>query len=115
MLRRVAARAGLLDRDDEGNDFEGWAKRGAALAKGLFYAGFSLLAFSLVAGPRGESRDEPQQTSRVFDLPLGRWLVLALGLGLIGYGLAKRLPLDHREVPQAPEDGTDRGRTWGRS
>ena len=78
----------LLDRDDEGNDFEGWAKRGAALAKGLFYAGLSLLAFSFVAGPRGESRDEPEQTSRVFDLPLGRWIVLALGLGLILYGLA---------------------------
>lgn len=78
----------LLDRDDEGNDFEGWAKRSAALAKGLFYAGLSLLAFSFVTGPRGESRDEPEQTARVFDLPLGRWIVLAFGLGLIGYGLA---------------------------
>ena len=78
----------LLDRDDEGNDFEGWAKRTGALAKGLFYAGLSLLAFSFVSGPRGESRDEPEQTARVFDLPLGRWLVLALGLGLIAYGLA---------------------------
>jgi hypothetical protein len=77
----------LLDRDDEGNDFEGWAKRSGALAKGLFYAGFSLLAFSFVAGPRGESRSEPEQTARVFDLPLGRWVVLAFGLGLIGYGL----------------------------
>ena len=78
----------LLDRDDEGNDFEGWAKRGGALAKGLLYAGLSLLAFSFVTGPRGESRDEPEHTARVFDLPLGRWLVLALGLGLIGFGLA---------------------------
>ena len=77
----------LLDRDDEGNDFEGWAKRGGALAKGLLYAGLSLLAFSFVTGPRGESRDEPEHTARVFDLPLGRWLVLALGLGLIGFGL----------------------------
>jgi len=77
----------LLDRDDEGNDFEGWAKRGGALAKGLFYAGLSLLAFSFVSGPRGESRDEPEHTSRVFDLPLGRWIVLLLGVGLIGYGL----------------------------
>ena len=77
----------VLDRDDEGNDFEGWAKRSGAFAKGLLYAGLSLIAFSLVSGPRGESRDEPEQTARVFDLPLGRWLVLAIGLGLIGYGL----------------------------
>ena len=29
----------ILDRDDEGNDFEGWAKRAGCLAKGVFYAG----------------------------------------------------------------------------
>lgn len=78
----------VLDRDDEGNDFEGWAKRGGAFAKGLLYCLLSLLAFSFVTGPRGESRDEPEQTARVFDLPFGRWLVLALGVGLIAYGLA---------------------------
>ena len=77
----------LLDRDDEGNDFEGWAKRAGPLVRGLFYLGLSLLAFSFVSGPRGESRDEPEHTARVFDWPLGRWIVLALGLGLIGYGL----------------------------
>jgi hypothetical protein len=77
----------LLNRDDEGNDLEGWAKRGGVLVKGLFYGGLSLLAFSFVTGPRGESREEPEQTARVFELPLGRWLVLALGLGLIAYGL----------------------------
>jgi hypothetical protein len=77
----------ILNRDDEGGDFEGWAKRAGCLVKGLFYGGLGLLAFSFVSGPRGESRDEPEHTARVFDLPLGRWIVLALGVGLIGYGL----------------------------
>lgn len=77
----------LLDRDDEGNGYEGWAKRGAALVKGLFYGGLSLLAFSFVSGPRGESRDEPEHTARVFEWPFGRWIVFALGFGLIGYGV----------------------------
>jgi drug/metabolite transporter (DMT)-like permease len=77
----------FLDRDDEGNDIEGWAKRAGYLAKGLFYGGLGLLAFSFVSGPRGESRDEPEHTARVFDLPLGRWIVLALGVCLIAYGL----------------------------
>jgi hypothetical protein len=77
----------LLDRDDAGDDFQGWAKRLGCLAKGLFYAGLSALAFSFLTGPRGESRDEPERTAQVFDWPLGRWLVLALGAGLIGYGL----------------------------
>ena len=77
----------LLDRDDEGTDFEGWAKRAGCLARGLFYAGLSWLAFSFLTGPRGESQNEREQTARVFDWPLGRWLVGVLGLALIGYGL----------------------------
>lgn len=77
----------LLDRDDDGSDFEGSATRLGCLAKGTLYLGLSLLAFSSVTGPRGESRDEPEHTARIFELPLGRWLVLALGAGLIVYGL----------------------------
>ena len=77
----------IFDRDDEGTDFEGWAKRGGCLVKGLFYVGLSLLAFSFLTGPRGESASERERTARVFDLPGGRWVVMAIGLGVIGYGL----------------------------
>jgi hypothetical protein len=77
----------ILDRDDEGDDFEGWAKRAGCLAKGLFYAGLSLLAVSFVTGPRGESQSEREQTARIFEWPLGRWLIAAVGAALIGYGL----------------------------
>ena len=77
----------LLNRDDEGNDFEGWAKRAGALVKGLFYAGLAVLAASFVTGPRGESASEPERTARIFEFPLGRWAVYAAGLGLIVYGL----------------------------
>jgi Domain of Unknown Function (DUF1206) len=77
----------LLDRDDEGESMEGWAKRLGAFAKGLFYGGLSLLALSFVTGPRGESQSEREATARVFELPLGRWLVGGLGAALIGYGL----------------------------
>jgi hypothetical protein len=77
----------VLDRDDEGSDFEGWAKRAGCLAKGVLYAGLSFLAISFLTGPRGESAEEPERTAQVFELPLGRWLVGAFGLGLIGYGL----------------------------
>jgi len=77
----------FLDRDDEGNDFEGLGKRAGAFAKGLFYAGLSWISFALIAGPRGDSRDEPKHAAKAFEYPLGRWLVFAFGLGLIGYGL----------------------------
>lgn len=77
----------VLNRDDEGDDLEGWAMRLGYLARGVLYASLSFLALSLVMGPRGESAEEPERTARVFDLPMGRWLVGALGIGLIGYGL----------------------------
>ena len=77
----------LLDRDDEGTSFKGWAKRSGCLAKGLFYAGLSLLAILFLTGPRGESAEEPERTAQVFELPAGRWLVGALGSALLGYGL----------------------------
>ena len=77
----------VFDRDDEGSDFGGWAKRSGCLAKGLFYGALSLLAFSFLTGPRGESASEKEQTARVFDVPGGRWLVFAVGAALVGYGL----------------------------
>lgn len=77
----------LLDRDDEGEDLKGWTKRAGCLAKGLFYAGLSVLAISFVTGPRGESASEPEWTARVFEYPLGRWAVGVFGLGLLAYGI----------------------------
>jgi hypothetical protein len=77
----------FLDRDDEGNDMEGWAKRAGCLVKGLFYGGLSLLAISFLTGPRGESESERERTAQVFEWPLGRWLVGALGVALFAYGL----------------------------
>ena len=77
----------LLDRDDEGNDMKGSAKRLGCLAKGAFYAGLAGLAISFLTGPRGESAEEPERTRQVFELPLGRWLILAAGLAFAGYGL----------------------------
>jgi hypothetical protein len=77
----------FLDRDDEGNDLEGWAKRAGCAAKGVLYLALAGICVSLLTGPRGESSSEPEWTRRAFEWPLGRWLVGALGLGLIGYGL----------------------------
>jgi hypothetical protein len=77
----------LLNRDDEGNDMEGWAKRGGAFVKGLLYAGLSLLAISLLTGSRGDDQSERERTAQVFEWPLGRWLVGALGVALVAYGL----------------------------
>jgi uncharacterized membrane protein YidH (DUF202 family) len=77
----------LLDRDDEGNDAPGLAKRLSDAGKGVLYAGLAWIAVSFVTGARGESAREPEQTERVFNLPLGRWIVGAIGIGVIVAGL----------------------------
>jgi hypothetical protein len=77
----------FLDRDDEGKDFGGWAKRAGCLAKGVFYGGLSLIAISFLTGPRGDSANERERTAQVFEWPLGRWLVGAFGVALVCYGL----------------------------
>lgn len=77
----------FLDRDDEGDDAPGLAVRLSDAGKGVLYAGLAWLAVSFVAGSRGESAKEPEQTRRVLELPLGRWIVGAVGVAVIGAGL----------------------------
>ena len=46
----LALRASVADRDREGDDPVGLAKRASDLAKGLLYAGFAVLAVMIVGG-----------------------------------------------------------------
>ena len=77
----------VFDRDDEGTGIEGLAKRGGYLARAVLYGFFAFSAFAIVAGLGSQSGDESQETARVFDLPGGRWLVAAAGLGFLGAAL----------------------------
>jgi Domain of Unknown Function (DUF1206) len=77
----------FADRDREGDDPVGLAKRAGDFAKGLLYAGFAVLAAMLVAGSDSGGSEEDTTTSWILDLPLGRWIVGAVGLGVIGAGI----------------------------
>ena len=77
----------ILNCDHEDDDAGGWSKRGANLAKALLYSGLALLAFSFVAGPRGESSSEQQKVDLVLGWPVGQELVGAVGAALIVGGL----------------------------
>ena len=77
----------VFDRDREGSDAEGLAKRFGDLTKGLLYSGLSVVAFSVLAGARGEDTgEEGRATAVVLELPLGVWLVGLAGLAVIGAG-----------------------------
>ena len=77
---------GLLDTDDEGTDPKALAKRAGSVGRGVIYGFVAFSAFALVAGSGSSGGNEQQETRTVFDLPLGRYLVAAVGLGLLGAG-----------------------------
>jgi hypothetical protein len=76
----------FLDRDHEGKGLKGLAKRASYLARGLLYAGSTFVAFALVGGLGSGGSDEQEETAKVLDLPLGRWIVLTVGLGFLAAG-----------------------------
>jgi hypothetical protein len=76
----------FFDRDGEGTDPKGLAKRGAALAKAGWYALLCGLTVSVLIGGNGGSGNEQQTTAGVFERPLGRYAVYAAGLGFLAAG-----------------------------
>jgi len=75
----------ILDRDSEGEDASGLAKRGASLAKAALYGTLCGLTVSalLDSGSRSGGGNEKRTTAGVFDLPAGRYLVYAAGIGFL--------------------------------
>lgn len=74
-----------------GPDGDKATKRLMSLARGIFYSVVcaSTVAFIIGAGGPGSSDKKSQDWSAkaMHDIPAGRWLVLLVGLGLIGGGI----------------------------
>lgn len=78
----------FLDPERKGSGAQGLAIRAGYLISGLVYAGLALSALRLALGAGGGQGDSLQRrVGWVFGLPLGRWIVGAAGLVLIGVGL----------------------------
>jgi hypothetical protein len=77
---------GFLDRDSEGTKAKGLGKRATAIGKGAIYVGLFLSTMSVLLERSGGGSDEDKATSGVLDWPLGRYLVIAVGLaiGVVG-------------------------------
>ncbi len=75
----------VLDRDSEGEDAKGLAKRGGSLAKAALYAILCGLTVSALLDDENRSGggNEKETTAGVFDLPAGRYLVYAAGVGFV--------------------------------
>lgn len=79
----------VLGRPLEGGKKEGWLKRFGYLARAFWYLGLLGVAISALYGAdeSGGSRQEDRFTARIMELPLGRLIVAAIGLGILGAGV----------------------------
>jgi hypothetical protein len=78
--------AAFGEKLEQGEDL-GWGKRLWYVARGAAYAFLCYTTVSLLTGSSSDSGNEKKQAEAVFDWPAGRWLVGAIGLGLLGWGI----------------------------
>jgi Domain of Unknown Function (DUF1206) len=78
----------VLDPFHKGKDIKGLLARGGYLVSAATYASFVLPTYRLLSGGRsGSSGNQTQLVSRVMSMPMGRYLVGAIGLAAIAAGL----------------------------
>ena len=80
----------VMDADGRGTDAKGLAVRGTMFLSGLIYLTLSLFAGRLAIGAAsggggGDSKED--WTAWLLGQPFGRWLVIAVGLGVIAAGI----------------------------
>lgn len=85
-----AAIASALDAEDRGHEPKGLALRIGLAVRGLFYGALGLEAVRLSMGAAAAASggsDAQHWTARLLQHEGGRWVVMAAGLGVIGYAL----------------------------
>jgi hypothetical protein len=78
--------AAALGRKVETNEELGWGKRLWYAARGAFYAFLCYTTVAILLGSHSDS-SEKQHTEAVLDWTGGRWLVGAIGVAVVGWGL----------------------------
>jgi len=79
----------FMDSDRRGSKAKGLAIRAGAFFRGLIYVGFTFEIIRILRGHRSSGGGDSQAqhwTATIMEKPLGPWLVVAAGLGVIGYG-----------------------------
>lgn len=79
----------VLDPFHKGTDLEGLVARGGYLISAATYASFVMPTYHLISGARGGTgtNGTVKLVSQVMNMPMGRWLVGAIGVAAIAAGL----------------------------
>jgi hypothetical protein len=104
----------VLDPGDRGTDAEGLAKRVGNVGRAAIYCSGVATALPLALRHHADQGSKEQDwTARAFELPMGRWLVAALGVAIVGAGAWNgwkglsgkwRKKLDTSEMTQVEKD-----------
>ncbi|GHA68563.1 membrane protein [Lysobacter bugurensis] len=80
---------GVLDPEHHEHDAKHMALRAFYLLSAVIYGSLAWTAFQLSRGRSqgGDGSGQQLWIAKLMDLPAGRWLVMAAGLGVIAYGL----------------------------
>ena len=76
---------GVVDSDGRGSDLKGLALRTSFVARGALHAFIGWKVFQLYRGLSVDRNAEDRIVAATFTWPLGDWLVVLAGLGLLGY------------------------------
>ena len=77
-----------LDPERKGDDAKGLVTRAGYVVSGVAYLGLAYTAYQIVTGGGGGGGDAAEErTASVLGLPGGRWIVGAIALVVIGYGI----------------------------
>lgn len=90
LVAHACWRLALAARGEPGPDDDGKsvAKRLANLGRAAVYVSFSYFAIQLLMRSGGDDGDtQRESTARVLDWPAGRWLVIGVGLAVVGAGI----------------------------
>ena len=78
---------GIRDPENEGTDAKGLVKRFDHGINGLFHAALAFSAGQLVLGSGGGGGSPDDWTARLMAQPLGRWIVVIVGVVFVSAGL----------------------------
>jgi len=77
----------ITDAERKGDEPTGLMKRAGGAVRGLAYGGLGAQTIHFLATrDEGDGREAETMTARVMTWPAGRWLVILVGLGFLGYG-----------------------------
>lgn len=105
-----------VDPDYEGSDASGIVKRIGYAISGVAHIGYAILGWRVLAGTGGGGGNAESWTARLMSQPFGRWLVVIVGLIVIGTGLYQFYRAYSAQFMQVMQTGSMGGtaRTWAR-